>query len=79
MEVTDPTMRQVPAELVAHPEYRAGWLLFRSVWSTRRLAPYPKRWRDLSYDELEQLCWRARPQITSRRLENSGEFRAWRG
>jgi hypothetical protein len=79
MEVADPPMRLVPAELVSHPEYRNGWLLFRSIWSTRRLAPYPKSWRALSDDELEQLSWRARPEVKARRLENSGEFRVWRG
>lgn len=77
-EVVDPPRSMVPRELLAHPQYARGWLHFRSVSATRRLAPFPSSWRLLSAMELEGLCRCARPEVDPARVESSGVFRAWR-
>jgi hypothetical protein len=37
-------------------QYRSGWLSFNSSTETRRIAPIPERWTDLTDDTLSQLC-----------------------
>lgn len=39
--------------------FQRGWLAFDSGMETRRLAPIPEGWRDLSNDALRQLCDKA--------------------
>jgi hypothetical protein len=36
--------------------YRTGWLSFNSGNETRRIAPIPERWTELTDDVLRQLC-----------------------
>jgi hypothetical protein len=40
-------------------QYKNGWLAFDSGVETRRLAPIPQGWLDLSIDELRSACDRA--------------------
>lgn len=59
-EFSDPSLRAVRPEMLRHPEYRNGWLLFQSATEKRRLPDFPSDWRDFSAAELEKLCARAR-------------------
>jgi hypothetical protein len=45
--------------------FQRGWLAFDSGMETRRLTPIPDGWRDLSEDELRELCEKA--EIAPRR------------
>ncbi|HEY5061375.1 MAG TPA: hypothetical protein VII52_07545 [Gemmatimonadaceae bacterium] len=45
--------------------FQRGWLAFDSGMETRRLTPIPDGWRDLSVDELRELCEKA--EIAPRR------------
>jgi hypothetical protein len=48
------------SERSALPEpYRAGWLAFESENEMRRVAPIPSNWKEVSVDELRELCHKA--------------------
>jgi hypothetical protein len=54
-------------ERVALPApFREGWLVFESVDETRRVAPIPVGWEELTIDQLRLLCFKA--PSTPRRL-----------
>jgi hypothetical protein len=60
-EIIPESMSTAPRVALARPEYSDGWLLFQSEGEKRRLAPYPRDWRDLPEGGLESLCDRAHP------------------
>ena len=45
--------------LLTRPGYENGWLLFRSVGLSCRIAPFPAHWRTISDYEMERWCMRA--------------------
>ena len=49
-------------------EWADGWLAFSTADESRRLAPFPANWTELTADELETLCKRALPAARRRRL-----------
>lgn len=56
-------------ERSALPEpYRAGWLAFESENEMRRVAPIPSNWKDVSVDELRELCHKA--EIAPKRVNS---------
>src|SRR5689334_7447837 len=58
-----------PGRAVVRDDFAAGWLSFDSHNETRRLAPIPDAWGELSDDELIQLCERA--ERSSRRRKSN--------
>lgn len=72
-EIEASALSSLSRSSLRHPEFKDGWLLFQTEGTRKRLAPYPKSWREMSADELEELCGQARPEL-SRPV--SGEFRA---
>ncbi len=46
--------------LLTRPGYENGWLSFRSVGLSCRIAPFPEHWRTISDYEIERWCMRAR-------------------
>lgn len=71
VEIEASALSALPRSSLRHPEFKDGWLLFQSMGTRKRLAPYPRSWRDLSDPELEELCRQARPELTR---SASGEF-----
>jgi hypothetical protein len=60
-------------ERVALPApFREGWLSFESIDETRRVAPVPVGWEELTIDELRQLCHKA--PSTPRRINDPGQL-----
>jgi hypothetical protein len=45
--------------LLTRPGYENGWLSFRSIGLSCRIAPFPASWRTISEYELERWCMRA--------------------
>jgi hypothetical protein len=72
-EIAASALAALPRASLRHPEFKDGWLLFQSEQARRRLAPYPKEWQSMSAEELDELCRRARPEITAR--TPTGEMR----
>jgi hypothetical protein len=73
MEIEASTLASLPRNSLRHPEFKDGWLLFQSEETRKRLAPYPKNWRELSADQLEELCRQARQELAR---PTTGEYRA---
>lgn len=48
-------------DVLAPPEYSAGWLLFTSGMERRRLAPLPPGWREAPETQLRRWCDDAAP------------------
>ena len=76
VEIEASALSSLPRSSLRHPEFKDGWLLFQSDGCRKRLAPYPKSWREMSGDELEELCTQARAEL-SRPV--TGEYRAIEG
>lgn len=76
VEIEASALSSLPRSSLRHPEFKDGWLLFQSEGCRKRLAPYPKSWREMSPDELEELCKEARAEL-SRPV--TGEYRAVEG
>jgi len=53
-----------------HERYRQGWLTFNSSDETRRIAPIPSGWRELSDEQLLALSARAECSPLRRRAPN---------
>jgi hypothetical protein len=63
------TARSVARDQHLPEEYREGWLAFESAaGEKRRLAPVPKDWESLSWDELTALCTSATPQAPRKKI-----------
>ena len=73
VEIEASTLTALPRSSLRHPEFKDGWLLFQSEGTRKRLAPYPRGWRDMSADQLEELCRQARQELSR---PASGEYRA---
>ena len=73
-EIQASTLGSLPRNSLRYPEFKDGWLLFQSLGARKRLAPYPREWQSLSSEELEELCRKARPELTR---PITGEFRAF--
>lgn len=73
-EISDPALRSIPTERLRMPEFQAGWLLFQSDNTKKRLAPFPDDWRSLGPAELERLCSRAKMAPSLNRPSITGEF-----
>jgi len=76
VEIEASTLASLPRSSLRHPEFKDGWLLFQSEGCRKRLAPYPKSWREMSSDELEELCRQARSELMR---PASGEYGAVEG
>ena len=76
VEIEASALSTLPRSSLRYPEFKDGWLLFQSEGCRKRLAPYPKSWRAMSDDELEELCGQARAELAR---PVSGEFRAVEG
>lgn len=72
VEIEASALSSLPRTSLRHPEFKDGWLLFQTEGCRKRLAPYPTSWREMSPDELEELCEQARPELSR---PASGEFR----
>jgi hypothetical protein len=76
VEIEATALSSVPRSSLRHPEFKDGWLLFQTTGCRKRLATYPKSWREMSTEELEELCNEARPELSR---PATGEYRAFEG
>ena len=76
VEIEASALSSLPRSSLRYPEFKDGWLLFQSPSCRKRLAPYPKSWREMSAEELEELSQQARAELNR---PSSGEFRAIEG
>jgi hypothetical protein len=59
-EICEPLLPE-RSDLLARPEFAAGWLLFSSGAERRRLAPLPPGWREAPESQLRRWCAEAFP------------------
>ena len=59
-EIREPLLPE-RRDLLARPEFSAGWLLFTSGVERRRLAPLPPGWRHAPEEQLRRWCADAAP------------------
>ena len=76
VEIEASALSSLPRSSLRHPEFKDGWLLFQSEGCRKRLAPYPRSWREMSDEELEELCRQARSELSR---STSGEYRQVEG
>lgn len=72
-EIDSPSLTATLARVLERDRRSGGWLVFESSeGEKRRLAPYPKNWRELSDFEIARWCMRARlvPPAPERRKED---------
>lgn len=69
---SDVRLRSTPTAATGEPDHhdllRDGWLVFETRGERRRLVPIPLDWELVDEVALEELCGRAMPVATRRRL-----------